>query len=64
MFKLPRPTAETIGQAAYEAYAEAVDHTSIKGDALPTWDALTVPVCNAWQLAAEAVRHRVENSDR
>ncbi|WP_327368738.1 hypothetical protein [Streptomyces sp. NBC_01217] len=61
MFKY-RPTTPAIGQAAYEAYAEAVGNTSVNGDDLPAWDALTVPVRNAWQLAAEAVRHKVELS--
>ncbi|WP_032769810.1 hypothetical protein [Streptomyces sp. CNS654] len=55
-----RPTTENIGQAAYKAYAEAVDNRSVKGEELPEWDSLTVPVRNAWQLAAEAVRHKVE----
>lgn len=57
-----RPTTETIGKAAYTAYAEAVDNRSVTGNELPDWDGLTVPVQNAWQLAAEAVRHKVELS--
>ncbi|MFD3902984.1 hypothetical protein HXS80_20560 [Streptomyces sp. CB04723] len=61
MFK-NRPTTAAIGQAAYEAYAEAVSNRSVNGDELPTWDALTAPVRNAWQLAAESVRHKVELS--
>lgn len=61
MFK-HRPTTPAIGQAAYEAYAEAVANTSVTGDSLPTWDALSVSVRNGWQIAAEAVRHKVELS--
>ncbi|MEU0102215.1 hypothetical protein [Streptomyces sp. NPDC006267] len=61
MFK-NRPTTESIGQAAYKAYAEAVGNHSVNGDDLPDWDGLTVAVRNAWQLSAEAVRHKVELS--
>ncbi|MFD3790791.1 hypothetical protein [Streptomyces cyaneofuscatus] len=61
MFK-HRPTTGEIGQTAYEAYAKAVDNRSVNGDELPEWDKLTAPVRNAWQLSAEAVRHKVELS--
>lgn len=56
-----RPTAHTIGQAAYEAYAKATDNKNVRGEKLPGWNDLTVPVRNGWQLAAEAVRHLVKN---
>lgn len=55
-----RPSAPTIGQAAYEAYAKATDNKNVRGEELPSWNELTVPVQNGWQLAAEAVRHLVE----
>lgn len=54
-----RSTTDAIGRDAYDAYTAAVDSKSVKGEPLPDWDALTTPVRNAWQLAAEAVRHRV-----
>ncbi|MEU0675094.1 hypothetical protein ABZ330_19805 [Streptomyces sp. NPDC006172] len=59
IFKV-RPDTARLGQDAYEAYAQAVENKSVKGEELPAWADLTRPVQNAWQLAAEAVRHRVE----
>ncbi|MFE5852003.1 hypothetical protein ACFQ61_02085 [Streptomyces sp. NPDC056500] len=59
MFPRPHYTSEAIGQAAYEAYAAAVGHTSVRGEPLPTWDEQAQPIRNAWQLAAEAVRGKV-----
>lgn len=56
-----RPSAPTIGQAAYETYAKATDNRSVHAEELPAWADLTTPVRNGWQLAAEAVRHLVEN---
>ncbi|MFF4706662.1 hypothetical protein [Streptomyces sp. NPDC001297] len=59
IFKV-RPDTDRLAQDAYAAYAQAVENKSVKGEDLPEWDALTRPVQNAWKLAAEAVRHRVE----
>ncbi|MGW6518557.1 hypothetical protein [Streptomyces sp. NPDC054962] len=55
-----RPTTTELAQAAYEAYAASTDNKSVRGEELPPWTGLTTPVQNAWQLSAEAVRHRVE----
>ncbi|MEU9306942.1 hypothetical protein [Streptomyces sp. NPDC048256] len=59
IFKV-RPDTDRLAQDAYEAYARAVENKSVKGDDLSPWADLTRPVQNAWKLAAEAVRHRVE----
>lgn len=59
VFKI-RPTAARIAQDAYEAYADSVDNKNVRGDEMPAWDDLPTSVQNAWKLAAEAVRHRVE----
>ncbi|RMB83660.1 hypothetical protein [Streptomyces shenzhenensis] len=59
IFKV-RPDTTRLAQDAYEAYVTAVNGTSVNGDTLPEWDALSRPVQNAWKLSAEAVRHRVE----
>ncbi|MFK0069743.1 hypothetical protein [Streptomyces sp. NPDC091046] len=55
-----RPTTDAIAKAAYEAYAQSTDNLNVRGEQLPAWDELGTPVQNAWRLAAEAVRHRVE----
>ncbi|MEV0559441.1 hypothetical protein AB0I27_39095 [Streptomyces sp. NPDC050597] len=59
LFKV-RPDTARLAQDAYEAYVMATDNKSVRGEDLPAWDGLTRPVQNAWKLAAEAVRHRVE----
>lgn len=59
IFKV-RPDTARLGQDAYEAYTTAVENRSVSGEELPPWVELTRPVQNAWSLAAEAVRHRVE----
>ncbi|WIC89770.1 hypothetical protein SEA_SOJO_52 [Streptomyces phage SoJo] len=59
IFKV-RPDTDRLGQDAYAAYAQAVENKSVNGETLPEWDALSRSVQNAWKLAAEAVRHRVE----
>ncbi|MFH9295635.1 hypothetical protein [Streptomyces sp. NPDC017520] len=59
LFKI-RPDTDRLAQDAYEAYTQATENRSIKGEELPAWEALTRPVQNAWKLSAEAVRHRVE----
>ncbi|WP_424894013.1 hypothetical protein [Streptomyces sp. SAI-195] len=59
MFRI-RPTTDRIAQDAYEAYAQSTDNLNVRGEQLPAWDELGTPVQNAWRLAAEAVRHRVE----
>ncbi|MCZ9350733.1 hypothetical protein NGM36_13145 [Streptomyces mutabilis] len=60
LFPHPRATSTDLAKAAYAAYAEATDNKNVRGDELPEWDDLTTSVQNAWRLAAEAVRHRVE----
>lgn len=62
MFPKFRPDTEQIAKTAYAAYGQATDGYNFKGDPLPEWDALPVAIRNAWQLAAEAVRHRVEQA--
>ncbi|MGW2130444.1 hypothetical protein [Streptomyces coelicoflavus] len=59
MFKV-RATTNRIAQDAYEAYAQSTDNLNVRGEELPAWADLGTPVQNAWKLAAEAVRHRVE----
>ncbi|MBK6018521.1 hypothetical protein [Streptomyces sp. MBT53] len=59
IFKV-RPDTARLGQDAYDAYTTAVENRSVSGEELPEWAALSRPVQNAWNLAAEAVRHRVE----
>lgn len=47
-----------LGQVAYEAYTAAVDGTSVRGEALPSWDAQVSDnpaVAGAWCAAAQAV---------
>lgn len=58
-----RCTSTDLAKSAYRAYAASVDNTSVRGEPLPEWDALTTPVQNAWKLAAEAVRHDIELCD-
>ncbi|MFJ8146964.1 hypothetical protein ACIQ6R_18080 [Streptomyces sp. NPDC096048] len=55
-----RPATDRLAQDAYEAYAKSTDNKNVRGEQLPTWGELGTPVQNAWRLAAEAVRHRVE----
>lgn len=59
LFKV-RPDTDRLAQDAYEAYATAVENKSVSGEQLSPWVELSRPVQNAWKLAAEAVRHRVE----
>ncbi|MDW4905081.1 hypothetical protein RB628_06900 [Streptomyces sp. ADMS] len=59
IFKV-RPDTDRLAQDAYEAYATAVENKSVSGDNLPPWAEPSRSVQNAWKLAAEAVRHRVE----
>lgn len=47
-----------LGQVAYEAYSAAVDGRSVRGEALPSWDAQVEKnhdVAAAWCAAAQAV---------
>jgi len=47
-----------LGRVAYDAYSAAVGGRSVKGDALPTWDAQVQDnpdVAAAWCAAAQAV---------
>ncbi|MFD7994537.1 hypothetical protein [Streptomyces mexicanus] len=63
LYQLPRPNSTELAKAAYAAYAESTDNKNVRGEELPAWDDLTTPVQNAWRLAAEAVRHRIEQSE-
>lgn len=56
---LARPTTEYLAERAYEAYAKSTEGKTFDGRDMPTWDDLTQPVRNAWQAAAEQVRHNV-----
>lgn len=47
-----------LGRIAYEAYSAAVGGKSVRGDALPTWDAQVEKnpdVAAAWCAAGQAV---------
>jgi hypothetical protein len=46
-----------LGRIAYEAYSEAVDGKSVRGEALPSWDEQAEKnphVAAAWCAAAQA----------
>ncbi|MER7697026.1 hypothetical protein [Streptomyces sp. NPDC096095] len=58
-----RPTGDQIAADAYAAYARATGNKNFQGDPMPAWADLPAPISAAWQLAAEAVRHRVEDSN-
>ncbi|MEU8950909.1 hypothetical protein [Streptomyces sp. NPDC048489] len=60
MFFKVRPTNDRLAQDAYEAYAASTGNKNVRGEELPPFAELGAPVQNAWKLAAEAVRHRVE----
>lgn len=52
---------KTLGQVAYEAYAESTGWKSaISGAPLPTWDAQADVIKTAWEAAANAVADSVE----
>jgi hypothetical protein len=55
---------EDLGRAAYEAYAQAVDNTSVRGDDLWRWSDLPQRVALAWITAAIAVKTRVAIEER
>ena len=47
---------KTLGQIAYEAYAEySFGVALVTGILIPPWDELSDRVKGAWQMAAEAV---------
>ncbi|WP_445396461.1 hypothetical protein ACSMX9_22645 [Streptomyces sp. LE64] len=50
-----------LGEAAYQAYAAAVDNVSVSGDPLPAWGDLPTRIRAAWTIAAEQVRHHVHS---
>jgi precorrin-2 methylase len=51
---------ENLGRICYEAYADAVEWKSVRGDPLPAYNDLIERVQDAWQDAAEAVAEHLE----
>lgn len=54
----PELVGATLGRIAYEAYSEAVDGKSVRGEGLPSWDEQVEKnhdVAAAWCAAAQAV---------
>mgnify|MGYP000113615389 CR=1 FL=1 len=46
---------KSLGQIAFEAYAEAKGGTTYDGKSIPGWDAVSEEVRQAWEVAALAV---------
>lgn len=49
---------EQLGQAAFNAYGDAVGWKTHNGADMPTWDAVGERIREAWRRAAEVVAHR------
>jgi hypothetical protein len=58
----PRAMDQSLGEVAYEAYAQAVGYKSVKGDMLPLWADQEERLQEAWDAAAEAVADYLEKS--
>ena len=54
-------TNQDLAKMAYEAYCEARDWKSVRGDALPDFEGQSFELQEAWAQAAEAVRAALES---
>jgi hypothetical protein len=52
------------GRIAYEAYAEAVDWQSARGEHLNPWDVLPQRIKDAWILSALAVHTKTLEAEK
>lgn len=52
---------KSLGQIAYEAYADHCNWKSIKGDSLPDWSNQLPEIMQHWEIAAIAVIHEVRH---
>jgi hypothetical protein len=50
---------KSLGQIAYEAYAEHCNWLSVRGERLPDWKNQRPEVMQHWEIAAAAVLHEV-----
>jgi len=55
------PMIKTLGQVAYEAYAESRSYMSYDGKELPQWGEQRLDLRQAWENAARAVERIVED---
>lgn len=53
------PVERTLGQVAYEEYADKMGMSSVLGDTLPLWPHVRSDVQRGWEAAADAVRRSV-----
>lgn len=52
---------KSLGQIAYEAYAEHSCWKSIRGELLPNWSDQQAEIMQHWEIAAAAVIHEVRH---
>jgi hypothetical protein len=50
-----------LAQLAYSAYGQSTDGLNYRGEKMPTWEALPLPIQIAWEVAAIAVKRGVES---
>lgn len=53
------PVPRSLGQVAYEEYADKMGLSSVLGDTLPLWPHVRSDVQRGWEAAADAVRRSV-----
>jgi hypothetical protein len=53
---------QSLGELAYNAYAESVGYKSVRGDTLPIWEDQSERLQEAWESAGEAVAEYLEKS--
>jgi hypothetical protein len=53
---------QNLGQIAYNAYADAVEWKSVRGDKLPPFSEQSARLQDAWCAAGEAVADYLEKS--
>lgn len=50
----------TLGEIAYNAYCECREWKSVRGEPLPAFQAQSLELQEAWELAAQAVKRHIQ----
>jgi hypothetical protein len=46
---------EDLAKGAYSAYGLSTNNKNFRGEEMPTWEALPLPIQTAWKAAAKSV---------